>query len=306
MVSLVRLLVSRFERFGIAASTCRRKYCGAKVTTATEQGAAPDRLQLHSFRSSCLLTSLIPLPAAGELSVVAQRAASQKLGVLVSCRFSILLSCKYLRRRFCDLSAFVLALRLGFCVLKAVSRAQLVISALLFSRSFWFQRFGSRVTFGLLRCQFGFTRATFALLQVIRFCSRAAFGFSRARQLQRKLPTMPQQGAAPDRLQLRSSCLLSALPAAGELGVVCQVIRLCCASTCTAAFYLRVPSLALVVAAFILWRVLCLAFCFTNAAFQFRRSSFARCILALAQSVHVSIAQQLLGVDTQQGAAHDR
>jgi hypothetical protein len=29
-----------------------------------------------------------------------------------------------------------------------------------------------------------------------------------------------QQGAAPDRLQLRSSFLLTALPAAGELGVL--------------------------------------------------------------------------------------
>jgi hypothetical protein len=37
-----------------------------KSTTA-QQGAAPDRLQLHSFRS--FLTSLIPLPAAGELGV---------------------------------------------------------------------------------------------------------------------------------------------------------------------------------------------------------------------------------------------
>ena len=32
------------------------------------------------------------------------------------------------------------------------------------------------------------------------------------------VPTMAQQGAAPDRLQFRSSFLLAALPAAGELG----------------------------------------------------------------------------------------
>jgi hypothetical protein len=39
---------------------------------AAEQGAAPDRLQLHSLRS--FLTSLIPLPAAGELVVGPMRA----------------------------------------------------------------------------------------------------------------------------------------------------------------------------------------------------------------------------------------
>jgi hypothetical protein len=36
----------------------------------------------------------------------------------------------------------------------------------------------------------------------------------------RKATTAAQQGAAPDRLQLRSSFLLSALPAAGELVVL--------------------------------------------------------------------------------------
>ena len=37
--------------------------------TTGEQGAAPDRLQLHSFHSSFLLIPFIALPAAGELSV---------------------------------------------------------------------------------------------------------------------------------------------------------------------------------------------------------------------------------------------
>ena len=40
---------------------------------ATEQGAAPDRLQLHSFRS--FLASFSSLPAAGELVVLSLRAA---------------------------------------------------------------------------------------------------------------------------------------------------------------------------------------------------------------------------------------
>ena len=34
----------------------------------------------------------------------------------------------------------------------------------------------------------------------------------------RQILTAAEQGAAPDRLQLRSSFLLTALPAAGELG----------------------------------------------------------------------------------------
>ena len=36
-----------------------------QASTTAEQGAAPDRLQLHSFRS--FLTSLIPLPVAAAL-----------------------------------------------------------------------------------------------------------------------------------------------------------------------------------------------------------------------------------------------
>ena len=42
---------------------------------ADEQGAAPDRLQLHSLRFARKLTSFIPLPAAGELVVLSLRAA---------------------------------------------------------------------------------------------------------------------------------------------------------------------------------------------------------------------------------------
>ena len=41
------------------------------ILTAAQQGAAPDRLQLRSFRS--FLTSFSSLPAAGELVVVLPR-----------------------------------------------------------------------------------------------------------------------------------------------------------------------------------------------------------------------------------------
>ena len=52
-----------------------RGFGGANIAAqslklATQQGAAPDRLQLHSLRS--FLTSVISLPAAGELVVMAQ------------------------------------------------------------------------------------------------------------------------------------------------------------------------------------------------------------------------------------------
>ena len=56
---------------------CDCKSLPSHAPTTAEQGAAPDRLQLHSFCS--FLTSLIPLPAAGELVVVAKRAAWQDL-----------------------------------------------------------------------------------------------------------------------------------------------------------------------------------------------------------------------------------
>ena len=49
-----------------AKGFCNSKQCNCNAPTATQQGAAPDRLQLRSLRS--FLASVSALPAAGELS----------------------------------------------------------------------------------------------------------------------------------------------------------------------------------------------------------------------------------------------
>ena len=79
-VSLVRVLAACYNSNSTVlrlASTCSASLvttaCRRGVPTAAQQGAAPDRLQLHSFRS--FLTSFIALPAAGELVVLPLRAA---------------------------------------------------------------------------------------------------------------------------------------------------------------------------------------------------------------------------------------
>ena len=90
-VSLVRVLAACYNSNSTVlrlASTCSASLvttaCRRGVPTAAQQGAAPDRLQLHSFRS--FLTSFIALPAAGELVVVLRASALflPALGFLVA------------------------------------------------------------------------------------------------------------------------------------------------------------------------------------------------------------------------------
>ena len=151
----------RFERFGMTASTCGRDCRGAKCLTSAEQGAAPDRLQLHSFRSSCLLTSLIPLPAAGELGVLPKRAAALK-PFWWCCRLC------FRRVRKLRTSAFR-----------------------------WARRFRSRVAFGLLRVGRLCSRAAFGFRRRERF--RVAASTCRRNYFSAGGLTSAEQGAPPDR-----------------------------------------------------------------------------------------------------------
>ena len=155
------------ERFGFAASTCGRNYCGAKCVTSPEQGAPPDRKKRHSIRP--LTARLVaPLFAAGELGVLLQ--CENVLGLLVFAVPSLRVSCKYLRRVSCRsyiaARAQIRASFLGFCRFGVVSLAQVLAS-------------------GFVRGEVGSSRASFS------------YGAT--------FPTLaPEQGAAPDRLQLRS------------------------------------------------------------------------------------------------------
>ena len=82
-----------------------------------------------------------------------------------------------------------------------------VRAAFLLFGGFWLLR-GAALS---LWCSFWVSAADMFLL-VSKYFGRAASGGA-------NVPTAAQQGAASDRLQLRSSFLLSALPAAGELVV---------------------------------------------------------------------------------------
>ena len=123
--------------------------------TAAQQGAAPDRLQLRSF--------LTPLSAAGELGVLAKRAAWLKpfcLGGVAVPAFVFLANVSRRRFRVSGVSAF--ARRLGFCG---------------FGVSVLVRRLGF-----VWRERFGFAAST---------CGRNYCGA--------KCVTSPEQGAAPDR-----------------------------------------------------------------------------------------------------------
>jgi hypothetical protein len=56
---------------------------------AAQQGAAPDRLQLRSFRSSFLLTPFSSLPAAGELVVGRRRLQKSHVKVIMNKIFEV-------------------------------------------------------------------------------------------------------------------------------------------------------------------------------------------------------------------------
>jgi hypothetical protein len=102
---------------------------------------------------------------------------------------------------------------LGFCVRRVSALAQLSV---LVGAAFW-----------LWRGVFGFwQRGVPGLAQLLVF--GGLYVSARLKVLAgavsggQNITTAAQQGAAPDHLQLRSSFLLSSLPAAGELGVVLQ------------------------------------------------------------------------------------
>ena len=108
---------------------------------ASEQGAAPDRLQLRSFLTS--------LPAAGELVVLPKRAASWKRLVLVVLPFVLSSSSTMFRvgvlaaRRLCSRAAFgfcvsgvsVLVRRLGFCGSSVAALVQVLAGATIAAQS---------------------------------------------------------------------------------------------------------------------------------------------------------------------------
>ena len=68
-----------FEVAALARLVRRCHLGNCNASTAAQQSAAPDRLQLRSLRS--FLTSLSALPVAGELSVVLRASVSRKFDV---------------------------------------------------------------------------------------------------------------------------------------------------------------------------------------------------------------------------------
>lgn len=210
---LVQLSASASEAFlrcwkYLQAQLSQRKVCNfGRTRRCTRPPTAVFILSVFAAWFSLL--------AAGELGVMAKRAASQKLGILVHCRSIILLFCKYLHRRFRGFSAFVLALHLGFAWSVWFRPRSIGIRALLLARGFWFGRFCSRATLGF--CKFSLVGRTqllgfcefnvCVLARRLGFCKLYAsvlarrLGFCERGNVGAKCSTSPQQGAAPDRLQ---------------------------------------------------------------------------------------------------------
>ena len=223
----------------LARLGCGSHRGNSNAPTATQQGAAPDRLQL---RSSFLLSSL---PAAGELVV---RRLARYLALCGSFELAFALTAKV--RGFRSAAFLCFGFAFVFCFVAAspcrasfscvatfgASRVSLFVSARAFSRFV-------RLLFPASTCKFGF--ATFGSAKrpfsPYKYLQRATLVFGlifgprrlafRFRGLASEVcrashQQAAEQGAAPDRLQLRSlrSFLtsLSTLPAAGELDVVAQ------------------------------------------------------------------------------------
>ena len=183
--------------------------------TAAQQGAAPDRLQpalpslVPRFGRSGLRrrVSLVVLPSRqpnGNCGVKTAKESTPELRRTFHFRFVGLFRCV-----LCSFWLSCLAFSLDVCVFVLQRGALRVWAGVLGSGVMRFAFLGSKY-FGCA-VRFAFVCGVSALVKAtVRGSSRC----------NRNEPTTAEQGAAPDRLQLRSSFLLSALPAAGELVVV--------------------------------------------------------------------------------------